>query len=118
MLLQPPPGSAAPAWFSTWAAIVQVCGTDNRPIVEAWLLPAEIQALSVPGTPLAPSGGTPPGKLAAPGARAPLMGVHPAFPEPEPMGGIAWVVGCAPSCTALTSAIEAVIAGSTMAGLI
>src|ERR1700692_4111785 len=118
VLVQPPPGSAAPAWFSTWVSTVQVWGTDNRPTVEAWLLPAEIQALSVPGTPLGPSGGTPPGKAAAPGAKAPLMGVHPAFPEPEPMGGIAWVPGVPPSPTALTSAIEAVMAGSTMAGLI
>ena len=105
-LVQPPPANVAPAGLATWAAAVQVWGTDKRPTNAAWLVPPETTPpRSTPGTPAAP---------AAPGVN---RGNHPGFPAPAPMGGSAVAPGVAETATALISDIPAVTAGSMMAGL-
>ena len=109
--VQPPPGSATPAWFATWAAAVQLWGTDNRPTNAAWFVPAETPPRFTPGTP-AELNGTPVEPYG--GVRGNQMG----FPEPEPMGGNAMVPGSPPSATALMSDIDAMTAGSIIPGFI
>src|SRR5271163_3657259 len=96
-------------------AAVQLLGTDNRPTIAAWFVPAENPSRSTPGTPAVPIG-QPPGLAGRPTEPNGARGTQLAFPEPAPMGGNAVASGCAATETALMSAIAAVTAGSMTPG--
>src|SRR4051812_19572085 len=93
LLFQPPPGSATPAWFSTWATAAQLWGTDKRPTIAAWLGPAENPFRFTLGSSVEPTCG--------PAGIGPELGrfCHTPFPSPEPMGGTG--LSCPPRVTAL-----------------
>lgn len=96
-LVQPPPGAAAPAWFTTWVAAVQLSGTDNRPTNAARLSPVT--------TLLTPAGA---------GAGADVEANAGKLKWPLSGGEI---TGSPPACNELRSAIAPVIAGVIRSGL-
>jgi hypothetical protein len=104
VLVQPPPGSATPARFSTWVAAVQLWGTDNRPTSAARWVPAEIPPSPTPGAPAEPNG-TPAELNAKFGVS---IGAHTGFPAPSPTAGSPVAPGAPPTATPLRSANAAV----------
>lgn len=94
-VVQPPPANVAPAGFATWAAVVQLCGTDNLPT-------SSVRAVTADTAPR-------PGEPA--GAGVDTMLINPGILDPPPGG-----TGNPGVRTSLMSAIADVTAGVTIAG--